>query len=164
MKKVSLLLISLLVLTSCEIYKKALVNDQSKKSVITERQITTRKSDSVSIVVPNVVLKDTVIERINYKDRTIARVTYDKNGNGRFDCLPAEIQELKELIHEKIDNDIKTKNKTESSFNPQYVFYGIAAILLLGALFLGVLYLMIGKLQKSIPQALFELTKNKLNE
>ncbi len=145
-------IISLLVLLfiGCSSSKKLLTTDNTKKTVLTERKTTIRKGDSISIIIPNIRYRDTVIERINYKTKTIARVIYDNNGNQQFDCISAAIKQEFETIKETIANDKKTQNKSNNSFNPQYLIY--AVITLIGILIIGMIagYVLLSKITSKI--------------
>lgn len=132
MKK--LLIITLLLLAfSCDVQKKAIKNKTDRQ--LTEQIETTsyRPGDTISIDIPNIKLKDTVIERVSYKYNTpsIARVTYDENGNIKVECLQAQIEETNRINRQLLEV-IKDKNqeKTET-FNPQHFFYAIAIIVVL---------------------------------
>lgn len=132
MKK--LLIFTLLLLCfSCDVQKKAIKNKTDRQ--LTEQIETTsyRPGDTISIDIPNIKLKDTVIERVSYKYNTpsIARVTYDADGNIKVECLQAQIEETNR-INRRLLEVIKDKNqeKTET-FNPQHFFYAIAVIVVL---------------------------------
>ncbi len=119
----------LIVSVSCEVSKKLLTTDNTKRTITTERKSTIRKGDTLSIVVPNIKYKDTTITKYNYETKTLARLVYDNQGNKRVDCISAEIREQLETIKEDIKNDIKTKNETDNGFNPQYLVYSIMALI-----------------------------------
>lgn len=132
MKK--LLIFTLLLLCfSCDVQKKAIKNKTDRQ--LTEQIETTsyRPGDTISIDIPNIKLKDTVIERVSYKYNTpsIARVTYDADGNIKVECLQAQIEETNRINRQLLEV-LKDKNqeKTET-FNPQHFFYAIAVIVVL---------------------------------
>ncbi len=141
------LAVLLIVLMSCEVSKKLLTTDNTKRTITTQRKLTTRKGDTLSIVVPNIKYKDTIITKYNYETKTIARLVYDNQGNSRVDCISAEIREQLETIKEDIKNDIKTKNETENGFNPQYIFYAIIALIIVILIGMVVGYVLLSKLK-----------------
>ncbi len=143
----SLLLVVLLTtLMSCEVSKKLLTTDNTKRTITTERKSTIRKGDTLSIVVPNIKYKDTTITKYNYETKTVARLVYDNQGNKRVDCISAEIREQLETIKEDIKNDIKTKNETDNSFKPQYLFYSIIALIIVLIIGMVVGYILLSRL------------------
>ncbi len=139
-----------MLLSSCEVYKKAITTDRSKTETLTERFETYRKGDTVTINVPNVIYKDTIIEKINYETKTIARIKYDDFGNKSFDCISSEIKELKEFILTQQQNNISSKKETEKQFKPQYFIYSIVIliIVLIGFMFF---------IQKSVSKSQYDL-------
>lgn len=140
MKK--LLIITLLLLCfSCDVQKKAIKNKTDRQLTEQIETKTYRPGDTISINIPNIKLKDTVIERVSYKYNTpsIARVSYDSNGNMKVECLQAQVEEINRInrqLFEMIKN--KDQDKTET-FNPQHFFYAIAVIVVL--VFIGFGYL-----------------------
>ncbi len=127
--KITAFVLLIIGLVSCEVSKKLLTTDNTKRTITTERKSITRKGDTLSIVVPNIKYKDTTITKYNYETKTVARLVYDNQGNSRVDCISAEIKEQLETIKEDIKNDIKTKNETDNGFNPQYLVYSIMALI-----------------------------------
>lgn len=130
MKKL-ILILSVLLCFSCVSSKKT-----TDKSVIdrkTDTETTFRKGEVITIEIPNIRYKDTVITKINHETKSIATVTYDRDGNQRFDCQTAEIRQIRELVDELIKNNIYTQEK--NAFNPQYILYAIG--------FLGVLVVLL---------------------
>lgn len=159
MKKSILIAFTGLFLFSCGITKKLQQKDNSTKDTTIERREITRPGDTITIDIPNIRYKDTVITRVNYEKKTIATVRYDEQGNQRFECLSAEIEESLESIKESVKNDIKSKKETKHQFNPQYIFYAIGAlafIVLIGLIFLSFLFM---KMQKQIPTMTAKIIK-----
>ncbi|MBS9773803.1 MAG: hypothetical protein KGV59_01420 [Tenacibaculum sp.] len=153
--KVLKYLLPILLFISCESYKKVLTTDNTKKTTITDRKEIKRKGDSLSIVIPNVRYKDTIITRVNYETKTVARVVYDKKGNQRIDCISAEINEKLESIREDIKNDIKTENENNREFKPQYFFYAIGFLGIVIIIMMIVFYVLINKVTKAIERVPF---------
>lgn len=131
MKK--LLIFTLLLLCfSCDVQKKAIKNKTDRQ--LTEQIETTsyRPGDTISIDIPNIKLKDTVIERVSYKYNTpsIARVTYDADGNIKVECLQAQIEETNRINRQLLEV-IKDKNQEKTEvFKPQYFIYALAVLVL----------------------------------
>ena len=155
------LIFILFILTSCSTSKKALTEDTSRTDTVTERKTVTRPGDTVRIDIPNIRYKDTVITRYNYDTKTLARVTYDSEGNQKFDCISAEMRELLETIKQTQQNNIKSESERESSFNPQYIIYAIAILAFIVFIGLGILGFMFLKLQKQLPNMTADIV-NKL--
>ena len=135
MKNAFLAMFLLSTVFGCKSLKKVQETDKSTSRTITERQITTRPGDTITINIPNIRYKDTTIQRVNYENKTVARVIYDDVGNQQFECISAEIKLLTEKIESLVKNDIEKKTKQENDFKPQYLFFSLG--------FLGVVLLLI---------------------
>jgi len=131
MKKI--LIITLLLLCfSCDVQKKAIKTKTDRQLTEQIETKTYRPGDTISIDIPNIKLKDTVIERVSYKYNTpsIARVTYDKNGNIKVECLQAQIEETNRINRQLLEV-IKDKNQEKTEvFKPQYFIYALAVLVL----------------------------------
>jgi len=131
MKK-TIILISLAFL-SCGV-KKDVVKTSDKKEFTEQIKTTTfRKGDTITINVPNIKLKDTVIERVSYKNNTpsIARITYDSDGNAVFECQQALINQTNE-INRQLLTALNSKDvETDAEFNPQNFLYAIIVLIVI---------------------------------
>lgn len=152
-----LILIFVLFLVGCNLQRKVLKTDNTETTTITERKNIFRKGDSLSIVIPKIVYKDTIIQKVNYETKTVARVVYDKKGNSRVDCISAEIKQELETIKQNIKNDVQTQNRTKSGFNPQYLFYAISVMIIVLIIGLFSVNYLLSKWEKQI----LEIIKNK---
>ena len=147
-KKILYAFIILILFSSCSSMKSFFSKDTSTKDTKTEVVETTKKGGKTTLELPNIIYKDTTITSVNYETKTILRTTFDTNGNQKIDCLEAEINEKITRIEEAIQNDIATKDKRETSFNPQYFMYAIAAlgfIIIIGFVVFGVVVTKIKK-------------------
>lgn len=150
MKKLIYISLIFIFLSSCSSMKSFFSKDKGTKDTKTEVVETTKKGGKTTLELPNIIYKDTTITSVNYETKTILRTTFDKKGNQKIDCLEAEINEKITRIEEAIQNDIETKTKSETSFNPQYFIYAIAAlgfIIIIGFIVFGIV---ITKLKKSV--------------
>ncbi len=154
------LFVVFLLFSSCESYKKIGASDKTKINTVSTVKEVKRKADSISIIVPNVVYKDTVITKVNYETKTIARIVYDDVGNKRFDCLPAEIDERLSRIETNQSNNISSDIEKEKLFNPQYIIYGIGVVLLVFVVGIGFLGVLIIRIQKQTPEIIASVLKN----
>lgn len=159
MKKTILIAFVTLLISSCSTTRKLQKTDTSVKKTVTERKQITRPGDTITIDIPNIRYKDTVITRVNYENKTIARVRYDDEGNQRFECLSAEIDEKLELIREEVNNNIKEQNNVQRSFNPQYFIYALAILVVVVLLGFGLISFMFMRLQKQLPTMIATVTK-----
>lgn len=150
MKKLILIAFTALLLTSCGVSKKKAFYDKSTKDTTIDRTTIIRPGDTITIDIPNVRYKDTIIRRTNYENKTVASVYYDKYGNQRFECQSAEIREMRELISEVILNDIKSKDESKSEFNPQYFIYALAVLAVVVVIGFVLISVMIMKIKASI--------------
>lgn len=160
MKKIIFSAFATLLLFSCGITKKTSGTDKTQSEKTVERRKITRPGDTITIDIPNVRYKDTTITRVNYENRTVASVYYDKDGNQRFECLSAELKEEMELIREEIKKDVKEDKDVQSEFNPQYFIYSLAV--LVGVIIIAIIVVMvaIGKMKKSIPDIVTGVVSN----
>ena len=160
MRNAFLAILLLFVVCSCKSVKKATETDRSTSQTITERQITTRPGDTITIDIPNVRYKDTIIERVDYVNKTVARVTYDDKGNQTFECMQAEIRMLTEKINEMVQNDVKRDTEQTNQFNPQHLIYamgGLGLVLILGIMVVGI---MVTRVQKQMPAMTAQILKD----
>lgn len=145
---------------SCATTKKSSESDQSTRDTTIERRSITRPGDTITIDIPNVRFKDTTITRVNYENRTVASVYYDKDGNQRFECLSAELKEEMELIRDTLINDKESESERESSFNPQYFIYALAGLVLVLIVLIIVGMIAFQKLKSSIPYVATNVLNN----
>lgn len=151
MKKIILSVFTGLLIVSCGVTKKTSTSDKSEGIKTVEERVVTRPGDTLTIDIPNIRYKDTIIERIDYINKSVARVTYDDQGNQKFDCLQAEIKEEFRLMREEYKNDVETETEKEFEFKPQYFIYAIAFLVLIMIIAMVVGVVMLSKVQKAIP-------------
>lgn len=144
---------------SCKSSKKVVDTDKSTKDTTIDRTTVIRPGDTLTIDIPNIRYKDTVIRRTNYENRTVASVYYDSQGNQRFECQSAEYYEIRELLKESIKTDKESKEDIERSFNPQYFIYALAAF----GLVICILFYMVIRIQNKMPEMTAKLVKDIIN-
>ncbi|HPJ66080.1 MAG TPA: hypothetical protein PK243_11205 [Flexilinea sp.] len=154
-----------LLLSGCKVSKDLKTDDKSKTTTETERKETTRAGDTVTVVRPfNVRYKDTTIYTYSYETKSMIREIYDKDGNQRVDCITDEIRELIETQKQMIENDIKSREQRESEFNPASLIWAIAGLAVV-VLFMGIVgFVLITRIQKSIPGIVAESVKSIVSE
>ena len=137
MKK--LLLLSLLSLTSCDITKQAIKDKGEREITETIETITTRKGDTVTFSVPNVIYRDTTIYTVNRQGTTL-RTVYNEQGKvTNIDCFSSAINEITKSQKEIIEQ-WKSKDKSkEENFDSSFILYIVIAVLVLCVLYLMVL-------------------------
>ena len=123
-----------------DVTKKATKNKTDRQLNETIKTTTYRKGDTITIEVPNVIYKDTVIEKINYENRTVARITYDKDGNKKFECMESQIKEITEINRQLIEA-IKEKDKDKEEKFDTMSLLGVFAIIMFTAGFILFYYL-----------------------
>ncbi len=141
-------------LYGCDLQRKLINTDKSKRTTITEEKKIIRKGDSISLIIPNIRYKDTTITRYNYETKTKVRVVYDKQGNQKIDCVSAEIKEEFKKIREDLKNDIKGQNEIQNEFKPQHLFYAIAVLIAVFVIAMFSFYYLFSKSQKQFLQIL----------
>lgn len=144
------LLIILIVFTSCSTFKSLSETDTSTKDVVTEIVETTKEGGVTTLDVPkyNFIMKDTVIETVNYKTKTILRTTFDNQGNQTIDCLEEELKMRLTKIEENQQTNIASESLTEREFNPQtfiYALIGLAVVFIVGMFVVSALILNLKK-------------------
>ncbi len=144
---------------SCETYKKIAQNDKSKAETTRETVTIKRMSDTLTIELPNIIYKDTIIEKINYQNKTLARVTYDSSGNGKVECLSGEILEIRETLNVMLQNDIQNNIEKEKSFKPQYFVYALIGLCLVLMVFMFMIQRSMNSIQKNLPSLVSEIIK-----
>lgn len=148
--KNSLIIISILFLSSCDIVKKSA---KTKSDTNFNEQIETktfRKGDTVTYEVPNVIFKDTTIYRKNVQG-TVLKTVYDNTGRiSSVDCFSSFIEEIKKENRE-FQQSIKDKeSEKEEKANFDWLIYIVLGVVVLGG-FLGFafLYLMYKSINKN---------------
>lgn len=159
MKELVLIVCTALLMFSCKSTKKLIETDKGTSEKTIERTTIIRPGDTITIDIPNVRYKDTIISRTNYENRTVASVYYDKQGNQRFECLSAEMKQEFESIKETIKNDKENSTDIERSFNPQYFIYALVAF----GLVICILFFMLIRIQSKAPETTARLVKEFLN-
>lgn len=128
MKKYILIL---LVLSSCNVQKKALKNKTDRQLTEQVETITKRLGDTVTYSVPNIVLKDTTIYTVNRQGTTLKTV-YNKQGSiSEIDCYTSMIEEVTKINRQLLEQ-IKEKNQEkQETFKPANFFYALGFVLLI---------------------------------
>jgi hypothetical protein len=143
------LIIIFLFLTSCTTTKSLFEKKNKTDTQTNTTEVGTveskRAGDTLTVFIPSIIYKDTIIQRRGNTTTLTAR--YDSDGNLDLKCISDEINELrtyiKEISEEKQElTKEKTKEK-ESIFKPIFILY----------LFLGLAFLMFSKkiIDKFIP-------------
>lgn len=135
------------------------MSDKSKKSLITEKKEVLRKSDTLKFRIPNIEYYDTIIERVNYSTRHIAKIHYDSEGNQSFESQCPDIIEITELTTEITENDIEFKKKVENELTPQKLFYAIAGLGVVLIIFMILLLIIFSKAKGQSIQLIKDLTE-----
>lgn len=118
----ALLILLLFSLFSCDVLK----NKTSKQSDTTSKEIietkTYRKGDTVSYIIPKVILKDTTVYTYNRQGSTLKTV-YDKSGQiASIDCFASAIEEIKNENREFQQSLLDQKKNKESKVNSQWIW------------------------------------------
>jgi len=149
MKKI-LFLGLLILLSSCDIQKKAIKTKQDKTVSEIEERTIKRKGDTVSYTIPKVTYKDTTIYTVNRQGTTL-RTVYNDSGNvSQIECFSSLI-EITERLERMTEEVIKSKDREKTeAFGSSFIMYIIMGVVALGsvALFLG--YKTINKNSKAI--------------
>lgn len=128
----NILILVCLLFVSCKSLKDKVRDKSETKETVTETTFTKRKGDTVTLLVPKIVYKDTLITKRG--KTTTLNLKYDKSGNLDAECIAKEINELKQIITtlEK-KNDIKTKSKENEVPTTLilYVFIGLAFLMVI---------------------------------
>ena len=162
MKKLILILFLTTFFFSCKSMKQLTTKDETRTDKATEITERTKKGGTTTLDVPkyNYILKDTTLYSVNRETKTILTTRFDSKGNQTIECLEAELNEKITKIQETIENDIESKKKSETSFNPQYLIYAIAGlglVLIVGMIVFSVLIL---KIKKEIPSMISTIVAN----
>lgn len=128
MKKYILIL---LVLSSCNVQKKALKNKTDRQLTEQVETITKRKGDTVTYTVPKIVLKDTTIYTVNRQGTTLKTVYNEQGQISQIDCFASMIEEITRSNRELVEA-IKEKNQEkQETFKPENFFYALGFVLLI---------------------------------
>lgn len=126
--KITVLILVLIALSSCDISKKALKTKTDRTvSEMSEIKIK-RKGDTVFYSVPKVTYKDTTIYTVN-KQGTTLRTVYNDSGNvSQIECFSSliDITERNSKLMEEFIKD-KAKEKTEE-FDSSVILYGFLGL------------------------------------
>ncbi len=137
--KTKILILSFLLLFSCDIQKKAIKNKEDRILKEQTEIITKRVGDTVSYFVPKIIYKDTTIVKTNYVTGTTQRLRY--NSQGQIDlaeCISGAIEEItrsnKELIETIKQKDQEKEENFDSSFM-LYIVMGVVIVILISGFF-----------------------------
>jgi hypothetical protein len=149
MKKI-LFLGLLILLSSCDIQKKAIKNKQDKTVSEVEERTIKRKGDTVSYTIPKVTYKDTTIYTVNRQGTTL-RTVYNDSGNvSQIECFSSLI-EITERLERMTEEVIKSKDREKTEeFDSSFILYIIMGVVALGSVALFLAYKTINKNSKAI--------------
>ena len=133
------LLILIILLSSCDIQKRAIKNKEQRKVNEVVEKTVKRQGDTVKFQVPKITYKDTTIYTVNRQGTTLRTVYNNRGQISQIECFASMIEEItksnRQLV-EAIKN--KDREKTEE-FDSSVILYGFLG---LGILFIiGLLYL-----------------------
>lgn len=125
------LIMCCLFLTSCSTFKKSEIKKETDlKENYVEYSIK-RKGDTVTYIVPNVILKDTIIYTYN-KEGTILKTIYDKNGNvSQIDCYASAFEEMSKIYNKVLKEKLQEKEESEKDILKQFIPYLFGAIVMI---------------------------------
>jgi len=149
MKKI-LFLGLLILLSSCDIQKKAIKTKQDKTVSEVEERTIKRKGDTVSYTIPKVTYKDTTIYTVNRQGTTL-RTVYNDSGNvSQIECFSSLI-EITERLERMTEEVIKSKDREKTEeFDSSFILYIIMGVVALGSVALFLAYKTINKNSKAI--------------
>lgn len=166
MKKVFRILITLLILSlilllnSCDIYKKA---SKTKTNLDLTEQIeikTSRKGDTVRYEVPKITLKDTTIYTYN-KQGTTLKTYFDKSGSvGSIDCFSSLIDEYRKENRILIESTKQKDSEKKEELNTTWILYGFIMIGVALIVFM-ILFFLYVKAQSASFKTILEKTSSK---
>ena len=134
----NILILLCLTLIGCKSLKDKVHDKSETKATVTETTYSKRQGDTVTVLVPNIVYKDTLITKRG--KTTTLNLKYDKNGNLDAECITKEINELKQII-----TDIKQKNNIKEKRKENEVPTTLILYVFLGLAFLMVIYRLMSK-------------------
>lgn len=148
----------LLSLGGCKSSKVKNRDKQDRELVESSKTTTTRVGDTVTYIVPNVVLKDTVITKTNTVTGTTQVLRYDSEGRlTAAECISGFIEIIEEQnkrLIEAIDQSNKEKETKVPGVVIIYAFIGLALFVLI---VLGVAWKVFGKKLKAVETILGKL-------
>ena len=141
MKQITLI-IAILLLSGCDILKRS---QKSKDQSDYSERITTetiRKGDTITYTVFTPIFKDTTITSTNRVTGATLTMKYDQQGKLDLECITAEINELKQEIRNANIDKVEKEREKEATFDNTIVIYivlGVALLLIIGLIFLGIM-------------------------
>jgi hypothetical protein len=138
---VFILLVTLLcafLLLGCKSTKDKTQNKTDRELIESSKTSTIRKGDTVTYVVPNVILKDTVITTTNRVTGTTQILRYNEEGKlTAAECISGFIEIIEENQRQLIEAiDQSTKHK-ENEISPSVILYAFVGLALLIVIVLG---------------------------
>lgn len=126
-----LILILVLLLSSCKLFKSVSKQEQDRSETEQIRSVTVQRGDTVEYVVPVTRYKDTTIYTYN-RVGTRVETRYDNKGNIDYvRCIESQYEQIMEINRTLLEK-INTKEKEEKAEPDKYLIFGI--ILILGLL------------------------------
>lgn len=122
------------IMTSCStaktIAEKETTIDTKTTTVETGTIKSTRAGDTLTILVPTLILKDTTIYRRGRTTTIVQR--YDEKGNLSIDCISDQIDELKEFMIETLEEkkEVTDEKNTDikRGWQPIFIAYGFIGL------------------------------------
>ena len=130
-----IIIIFLLVFCSCTSAKKLTEKKTKTDTTTTSTEVgtvtSTRAGDTLTVLVPSIIYKDTTITRRG-KTTTLIQ-NYDKDGNLQVDCISDDIKEFKEyiidLVEEKEEEIDESSKEVERGWQPIFIAYGFISFI-----------------------------------
>lgn len=122
MKKYIIIIFILLV--GCKSTKDKLKTEVDRTTTETTKKITQRKGDTVTYVVPNIILKDTVITKTNTVTGTTQILRYNEEGKlTAAECISGVVQIIEESNRKVIEAIQESSKHKENEISPMVILY-----------------------------------------
>ena len=113
-----------------KLFQKKSKVDTTTTSVEKGTVTSTRPGDTLTVMVPHTILKDTTIYRRGKTTTIVQR--YDKDGQLYVDCISDEINELKNYVKNALEvkaeeTEVNTKDVT-TGWQPIFILYGFIGL------------------------------------
>lgn len=151
LKKNHIIAVLIILLVGCKSTKDKFKSDIDRTTTETVKKTTQRKGDTVTYVVPNIILKDTVITKTNTLTGTTQILRYNDEGKlTAAECISGVVQIIEESNRKVIEAIQESNKHKETEISPTVILYLFIGFALFIVIILVVAFFILKKYLKAL--------------